>query len=214
MPTRRGEMPRSRCGVEEVLRRLLDTQEEQDRCLFENRETISRKITLGIDQLDRGERIKRIFDTAASECQHEIASTPDKDDEQRNECRDSLLAYIKICDVPNGGLIATKLQAVTTNKSGLGLLVCADWSQARAGMHASHVNIRDNSMEGRLVNAVVTAMMLQFQDVDVNSSIAIEQVRTLQTLQDEVAAGVAGQLKRVSEGRKDRVIPLLCIDCR
>ena len=81
-------------------------------------------------------------------------------------------------------------------------------------MHASHVNIRDNSMEGRLVNAVVTAMMLQFQDVDVNSSIAIEQVRTLQTLQDEVVAGVAGQLKRVSEGRKDRVIPLLGIDCR
>jgi hypothetical protein len=66
--------------------------------------------------------LKRIFDTADSECQHEIAFTPDKDDEQRNECRDSLLAYIKNCDIPNGRLIATKLQAVTTNKSGLGLL--------------------------------------------------------------------------------------------
>lgn len=66
--------------------------------------------------------LKRIFDTAESECQHEIAFTPDKDDEQRNECRDSLLSYIKACDLSNGRVIANRLQAVTTNKSGLGLL--------------------------------------------------------------------------------------------
>ena len=43
--------------VEEVLRRLLETQEEQDRWLLENREAIHAKIRRGIDQLDRGEGI-------------------------------------------------------------------------------------------------------------------------------------------------------------
>jgi hypothetical protein len=44
-------------SVEEVLLRLLDTQEEQDRWLFENREEINAKIRRGIAQLDRGEGI-------------------------------------------------------------------------------------------------------------------------------------------------------------
>ncbi|MGA9963856.1 MAG: hypothetical protein WBQ10_01510 [Terriglobales bacterium] len=37
-------------SVEEVLLRLLETQEEQDRWLLENREAISAKIKRGIDQ--------------------------------------------------------------------------------------------------------------------------------------------------------------------
>jgi hypothetical protein len=41
-------------SVEEVLVRLLETQEEQDRWLLENREAIQRKIRRGIEQLDRG----------------------------------------------------------------------------------------------------------------------------------------------------------------
>lgn len=44
-------------SVEEVLLRLLETQEEQDRWLSENRETIEAKIRRGIDQLDRGQGI-------------------------------------------------------------------------------------------------------------------------------------------------------------
>jgi hypothetical protein len=44
-------------SVEEVLIRLLDTQEEQDRWLLENREEINAKIRRGIAQLDRGEGI-------------------------------------------------------------------------------------------------------------------------------------------------------------
>jgi hypothetical protein len=44
-------------SVEEVLLRLLETQEEQDRWLLENREAINTKIRRGIDQLDRGEGI-------------------------------------------------------------------------------------------------------------------------------------------------------------
>jgi hypothetical protein len=44
-------------SVEEVLVRLLETQEEQDRWLAENRETINAKIRRGIEQLDRGQGI-------------------------------------------------------------------------------------------------------------------------------------------------------------
>jgi predicted transcriptional regulator len=44
-------------SVEEVLQHLLETQEEQDRWLSENREAINAKIRCGIEQLDRGEGI-------------------------------------------------------------------------------------------------------------------------------------------------------------
>ncbi len=44
-------------SVEEVLLRLLETQEEQDRWLLENRAAMNAKIQRGIDQLDRGEGI-------------------------------------------------------------------------------------------------------------------------------------------------------------
>ena len=43
--------------VEEVLLRLLETQEEQDRWLSENRDAINARIRRGIEQLDRGEGI-------------------------------------------------------------------------------------------------------------------------------------------------------------
>ena len=44
-------------SVEEVLLHLLETQEEQDRWLSENREAVNVKIRRGIEQLDRGEGI-------------------------------------------------------------------------------------------------------------------------------------------------------------
>lgn len=50
-------------SVEEVLPRLLDTQEEQDRGLLENREDINAKIRRGIAQLDRGEGIPKTIST-------------------------------------------------------------------------------------------------------------------------------------------------------
>jgi hypothetical protein len=42
---------------EEALLRLLETQEEQDRWLLENKNAINAKIKRGIDQLDRGQGI-------------------------------------------------------------------------------------------------------------------------------------------------------------
>ena len=44
-------------SVEDALLRLLETQEEQDRWLLENRDAINSKIRRGIEQLDRGEGI-------------------------------------------------------------------------------------------------------------------------------------------------------------
>jgi predicted transcriptional regulator len=44
-------------SVEEVLVHLLETQEEQDRWLLDNREAINAKLRRGIAQLDRGEGI-------------------------------------------------------------------------------------------------------------------------------------------------------------
>ncbi len=44
-------------NAEEALLRLLETQEEQDRWLLENKAAINAKIRRGIDQLDRGEGI-------------------------------------------------------------------------------------------------------------------------------------------------------------
>jgi DNA-binding phage protein len=44
--------------VEELLSRLLETQEEQDRWLLENRQAMDAKIQRGLSQLDRGEGIQ------------------------------------------------------------------------------------------------------------------------------------------------------------
>jgi hypothetical protein len=44
-------------SVEELLLRLLESQEEQDRWLLENREAVNTKIQRGLDQLQRGEGI-------------------------------------------------------------------------------------------------------------------------------------------------------------
>ena len=44
-------------SVEEVLRRLLETQEEQDRWLLENQSAIQSKIRRGVQQLDSGKGI-------------------------------------------------------------------------------------------------------------------------------------------------------------
>ncbi len=44
-------------SVEEVLAHLLETQEEQDRWLVEQRDAINANIRRGLEQLDRGEGI-------------------------------------------------------------------------------------------------------------------------------------------------------------
>lgn len=66
--------------------------------------------------------LRRVFDKAEEECQHNIAFAADGDGKQKNDCRDLLLDYIKHCDVPHGREVAKRLQSVTTNRSRLGLM--------------------------------------------------------------------------------------------
>lgn len=65
--------------------------------------------------------LQPIFDHAAEDCPHHIAFNS-QNGEQRNESRDALIMYIKNRDLGNGREIAKRLQAVTTHRSGLGLL--------------------------------------------------------------------------------------------
>ena len=55
-------------SAEEALVRLLETQEEQDRWLLENKNSINVKIRRGIDQLDRGAAFLKIDWTRTSPC--------------------------------------------------------------------------------------------------------------------------------------------------
>ena len=66
--------------------------------------------------------LKKVFDNAEQECQHDIAFVPDKADAQRNECRDCVLAYVKNQHINEGRKLAERLHKVTTHRSGLGLL--------------------------------------------------------------------------------------------
>jgi len=66
--------------------------------------------------------LKRVFDKAEEECQHDVAFSANEEGQQHNVCRDSILAYLKKSDITHGRALAQRLQAVTTNRSGLGLL--------------------------------------------------------------------------------------------
>lgn len=66
--------------------------------------------------------LKRVFDNAEAECPHDIAFCADENGQQQNECRNAILAYLRKTDMTNGRQLAKRLQAVTTNRSGLGLL--------------------------------------------------------------------------------------------
>jgi hypothetical protein len=63
-----------------------------------------------------------VFDRAPDECNIEIVFQPNAAGEQQNECRDLLLAYVQQPTIPKGRAVATRLQSVTTHRSGLGLL--------------------------------------------------------------------------------------------
>jgi len=65
--------------------------------------------------------LQPIFDHAAEECPHKIAFNS-QDGQQKNDCRDALIAYINNRDLNCGREIAKRLQGATTHRSGLGLL--------------------------------------------------------------------------------------------
>lgn len=63
-----------------------------------------------------------VFDRASAECDIEIVFRHDGKGQQNNECRDLLVEYARSPTVPNGRLVAERLQRVSTHRSGLGLL--------------------------------------------------------------------------------------------
>jgi hypothetical protein len=65
--------------------------------------------------------LQPIFDEAEDDCRHKIAFNSENG-QQKNDCRDALITYIKNPDLNHGREIAKRLQAVTTHRSGLGLL--------------------------------------------------------------------------------------------
>ena len=69
-----------------------------------------------------GKMLVDVFERASTECDIEIVFRPNDAGEQRNECRDLLVAYVGDPTVPHGRKIADRLQAITTHRSGLGLL--------------------------------------------------------------------------------------------
>src|SRR5262249_15228181 len=67
------------------------------------------------------EMLNGVFTRAPEECDIDIVFRRNDDGQQQNDCRDLLVAYAEDPSMPNGRVIAQRLQAVTTHRSGLGL---------------------------------------------------------------------------------------------
>lgn len=63
-----------------------------------------------------------VFDRAEKECDIDIVFRPTGAGNQQNDCRDDVVAYVGRPTMPHGRRLAQRLQAVTTHRSGLGLL--------------------------------------------------------------------------------------------
>jgi hypothetical protein len=68
------------------------------------------------------EMLRGIFDKAETDCPIDIGFNHDEDGQARNACRELLLGYVKDPVVAAGRGIAQRLQAVTSPRSGAGLL--------------------------------------------------------------------------------------------
>lgn len=66
--------------------------------------------------------LSEVYARAPTECNIEIVFRPDKDGQQVNECHDCIVAYATDPKIDSGRAVAERLQRVTTNRSGLGLL--------------------------------------------------------------------------------------------
>jgi len=66
--------------------------------------------------------LEGVFERASAECRIEIAFRTGAGVSRQNDCRDLLIAYTREPSIPSGRLIASRLQAVSTHRSGLGLL--------------------------------------------------------------------------------------------
>jgi len=68
------------------------------------------------------EMLRDLFDRSDDECKTDIAFRPSEDGEQKNDCRDEIVELLSAPGMGKARRLAERLQAVTTNRSGLGLL--------------------------------------------------------------------------------------------
>lgn len=66
--------------------------------------------------------LDEIYSRADDECDIDISFNPDGDGNQQNPCRDLVINYLNEPSIEKGRRIAERLETVTTNRSGLGLL--------------------------------------------------------------------------------------------
>ena len=66
--------------------------------------------------------LETIFTKAPIECKHDISFLPNEKGEQKNECRNLIIDYIKTGTLEDGRKLANRLQIITTKRSKLGLL--------------------------------------------------------------------------------------------
>lgn len=66
--------------------------------------------------------LKGIFDNAESDCKIDITFNHNSDGKRQNDCRDLILEYVRSHKLEDGRNLAARLQGVTNNISGLGLM--------------------------------------------------------------------------------------------
>ena len=103
--------------------------------------------------------LRGIFDAAETECPIEIIFTPTTSGAQQNDCRDTLLQYVRSPRIENGRALAARLQAVTTHRSKLGLLVL---TYAKSGSTAKIVLSRFPADQGILAEQSTDTLDVQF----------------------------------------------------
>lgn len=74
--------------------------------------------------------LNRIFQNSDAECRHDIAFNKSQDGKQQNEVRDLMIDYLGAPSQGTGMPLAKRLQSVTTERSGMGLLFLLTGSNA------------------------------------------------------------------------------------
>lgn len=104
--------------------------------------------------------LQEVFERAPHECDVEIVFAPDGEGRQVNDARDDFEAYAQRPSVVTGRTVAQRLQKVTTNRSGLGLLFLIVGTDAH-GRHAL-VMSRFPADQGVVAQEEATQLSVEF----------------------------------------------------
>lgn len=105
--------------------------------------------------------LKGVYDKAESECNIGIAFNKGPDGEQTNIRRDMLIAYASEPNIDSGRVLADNLAAVTTRRSGLGLLFLIKGTE---GLSHKVVISRFRANNGVVVNEGADMLTVEFID--------------------------------------------------